>query len=97
MTERALSRPQFTQYAWTQIRIAEDLLTRHRTTGPACSCGRADPCPHAQSLRATRQHYLALLAPTRQLPVLSPPPVRRRPSCRSLVHWLIGKAHHGDL
>ena len=75
MAGRALTAEQFAEFAREQIRIAETLLAQHRAAGDMCRCGRVVPCPHAESLAGSLEHYrvqLALLERTQPLPVVLP-------------------------
>lgn len=75
MAGRALTGEQLAAYTRGQIRTAETLLAQHRAAGDMCSCGRAVPCPHAESLAGSLEHYrvqLALLERTQPLPVVLP-------------------------
>lgn len=58
----ALTEVVFANYARAQIRSADRLLASHYDRVPMCSCGRALPCPVAESIRRRRLHFIDQLA-----------------------------------
>ncbi|MBV1855080.1 hypothetical protein [Catellatospora tritici] len=61
-TGRVLNREQFVAYARGRIDAATALLHEHARVNGVCTCGRALPCPLAQTLASTATHYRRRLA-----------------------------------
>ncbi|MDI1462550.1 hypothetical protein QEZ54_16380 [Catellatospora sp. KI3] len=76
---RVLNREQFVAYAKGRIDAATTLLDRHARMAGICSCGRALPCPLAQSLARTAAHFRGRLA---AVAGSAPPRRGRRPRAR---------------
>lgn len=94
---QALSGEQFADYARRQIAIADELLARHSHDGHLCACGRARPCPVAQSCADTRRHYAGQLAAlsddTVLLPVVQPAETSRRRPWHLVTRLLNSRKH----